>query len=68
MDDESFQQLSNIDDQLNQLCDWLNDKRDFDTASRLIPIVDDLTYLVAEISVRRKYSHMLRQRGRFLAI
>jgi len=35
-------------------CGWLNKKRDIDTASRLIPITDDLTVLVAELGVKRK--------------
>jgi len=33
---------------------WLNKKRDIDTASRLIPITDDLTVLAAELGVQQK--------------
>ena len=36
IDDESLKQLL-------QLCKWLNEKRDMETSSRLIPLVDDLT-------------------------
>jgi hypothetical protein len=36
-----------------QLCHWLNEKRDMATSSRLIPITDELTHLVAELSVKR---------------
>ena len=39
---------------LLQLCVWLNERRDFVTASRRIPITDDLTRLVAELSVERE--------------
>ena len=53
VDDHCFQLLSAIDERLIQLCDWLNDKQDFDTAWRLISITDDLTRLVAEISVEK---------------
>lgn len=49
--DDTFQRLSAINDRLIQLCDWLNDKQDLATACRLIPITDDLTRLVAEISI-----------------
>ena len=54
-EEDTFQRLSAIDDRLLQLCDWLNDKPDVATASRLIPIADDLTRLVAETSVKRKH-------------
>ena len=53
MDDEAFQRLNRIDDQLIEVCRWLNEKNDIATASRLIPIMDGLTRLVAELSVKR---------------
>jgi len=43
MDDDTFQRLSRIDEQLMELCRLLNEKRDSDTASKLIPIADDLS-------------------------
>ena len=43
MDDDTYQGLSRIDEQLMELCRWLNEKRDIETASRLIPITDDLS-------------------------
>ena len=54
LDDDTFQQLSDINDEFLEYCDWLNEQRDVSTASRLIPITDDLTRLVAELSVKRK--------------
>jgi hypothetical protein len=33
---------------LLQLCTWLNEKRDMETSSRLIPLVDDLTHILIE--------------------
>lgn len=37
-----------IDDELMQLCKWLNEKRDLEVSSRLIPLVDDLTHILLE--------------------
>ena len=31
-----------------QLCKWLKEKRDMETSSRLIPLVDDLTHILIE--------------------
>jgi hypothetical protein len=30
------------------VCEWLNEKRDIETSSRLIPFVDDLTHILIE--------------------
>ena len=46
IDDETLKQLLRIDDELMQLCKWLNEKRDMETSSRLIPLVDDLTHIL----------------------
>jgi hypothetical protein len=40
--------LLRINDELLQLCKWLNEKRDMETSSRLIPVVDDLTHILIE--------------------
>jgi len=53
MDDDAFQRLSRIDEQLLQFCRWLDERRYLDTASRLAPIAKDLTILVAELRVKR---------------
>jgi hypothetical protein len=45
-DDTLKQQLLRINDELLQLCKWLNEKRDMETSSRLIPLVDDLTHIL----------------------
>jgi hypothetical protein len=37
IDDETLKQLLRISDELLQLCKWLNEKRDMETSSRLIP-------------------------------
>ena len=42
IDDDTLKQLLRINDELLQLCKWLNEKRDMETSSRLIPVVDDL--------------------------
>jgi hypothetical protein len=48
IDDNTFKQLLRINDELLQLCKWLNEKRDMETSSRLIPLVDDLTHILIE--------------------
>jgi hypothetical protein len=37
--DDTLKQLLRINDELMQLCKWLNEKRDMETSSRLIPVV-----------------------------
>jgi hypothetical protein len=39
--------LLRIDDELMQLCKWLNN-RDMTTSAKLIPLVDDLTHILIE--------------------
>jgi len=48
IDDDTLKQLLRINDELFQLCKWLTDKRDIETSSRLIPLVDDLTHILIE--------------------
>jgi hypothetical protein len=47
IDDDTLKQLLRINDELMQLCKWLNEKRDMETSSRLIPLVD-LTHILIE--------------------
>ena len=48
IDDDTLKQLLRINDDLFQLCKSLTDKRDIETSSRLIPLVDDLTHILIE--------------------
>ena len=48
IDDDTLKKLLRIDDGLFQLCKFLNEKRDMETSSRLIPLVDDLTHILIE--------------------
>ena len=48
IDDDTLKQLLRINDELLQLCKFLNEKRDMKTSSRLIPFVDDLTHILIE--------------------
>ncbi len=48
IDDDTLKQLLRINNELFQLCNWLNEKRDMETSSRLIPLVDDLTHILVE--------------------
>jgi len=48
IDDDTLKQLLRIDDGLLELCKWLNEKRDMETWSRLVPLVDDLTHILLE--------------------
>jgi hypothetical protein len=48
IDDDTLKQLLRINDELMQLCKLLNEKRDTEISSRLIPLVDDLTPILIE--------------------
>ena len=48
IDDDTLKQLLRINDERSQLCKWLNEKRDMETSSRLILLVDDLTHILIE--------------------
>jgi hypothetical protein len=48
IDDDTLKQLLRIDDELMQLCKWLNERRDNEISSRLIPLVDQLTHILLE--------------------
>ena len=52
IDDDTLKQLLRINDELMQLCKSLNEKRDMETSSRLIPLVDDLTHIVIKAGYR----------------
>jgi hypothetical protein len=53
IDDDTLKQLLRVNDELLQLCKWLNEKRDMATSSRLIPLVDDLTHILIEAGKER---------------
>ena len=48
IDDDTLKQLLRINDELFEVCKWLNEKRDMETSSRLIPLVDHLTQILVE--------------------
>jgi len=48
IDDDTLKQLLRINDELFQLCRSVTDKRHIETSSRLIPLVDALTYILIE--------------------
>jgi hypothetical protein len=48
IDDATLNQLLRINDDLLQLCKWLNEMRDTKISARLIPLVDDLTHILVE--------------------
>jgi hypothetical protein len=48
IDDDTLKQLLRINDALFPLCKSLTEKRDIETSSRLIPLVDDLTHILIE--------------------
>ena len=48
IDDDTNKQLLRINDELMQLCKWLNERRDIETSARLIRLVDDLTHILLE--------------------
>ena len=48
INDDTLKQLLRLNDELFQLCKSLTDKRDIETSSRLIPLVDKLTNILIE--------------------
>ena len=48
IDDNTLNRLLRINDGLFQLCKQLTDKREIETSSRLIPLVDQLTHILIE--------------------
>ena len=48
IDDDTLNQLLRINHALFQLCKFLNEKRDIEISSRLIPLVDGLTHILIE--------------------
>ena len=46
VDDDTLKKLLRINDGLFQLCKQLTDKREIETSSRLIPLVDYLTHIL----------------------
>jgi hypothetical protein len=44
IDDYTLKQLLRIDDELMQLCKWLNERHDLATSSKLIPLVDERSH------------------------
>jgi hypothetical protein len=48
IDEDTLKQLLRINDELLELCKWLNERRDMEASSRLIPLVDDLTHILIE--------------------
>ena len=56
IDDDTLKQLLRINDELMQLCKCLNEKRDMETSSRLIPLVDEiLTHILIEAGARTQF-------------
>jgi hypothetical protein len=54
MDDDKFLRLLHINEELMNICQWLSENHDDKLASRIIPITDDLTHLITELSVGKK--------------
>jgi hypothetical protein len=54
IDDDTLKQLLRINDGLFQVCKKLNEKREIEISSRLIPLVDDLTHILIEAGKSNK--------------
>ena len=59
MDGNTYERSSRIHADIVHLSARLNEKRDFDTASRLLPFWEDLTHLIAEITLRKNRQEMI---------
>ena len=55
IDDDTLKQLLRLNDALFQLCKSLTDKREIETSSRLIPLVNDLTHILIEAGSRKTF-------------
>src|SRR5262249_48441173 len=66
IDDDTLKRLLRINDELLQLCKWLNEKRDMETSSRLIPLVDQLTHILIEAG-QEQIAVMQHYKGYFIA-
>ena len=53
MEQPEIDKLGQINSELCELCQWLNEQHDIQTAARLIPIVEKLTHLFIEITERK---------------
>lgn len=53
MDDDSLKQLLRISDGLLQVCKLLNERRENEISSRLVPLVDELAHILLEESKNR---------------
>jgi hypothetical protein len=53
INDDTLKELLRINDELLRVCRWVNEKRDTDTASRLIPLVDELTHVLVEAGMNK---------------
>ena len=53
MNDATFQRMIRINDELVDLCNWLKQRGDLETASRLAPIVDSLTRMLIQIAEKK---------------
>jgi hypothetical protein len=48
IDDDGVQRLLAVNEQPFELCNWVNERGDLETAARLIPILDELTRILAK--------------------
>jgi hypothetical protein len=53
MDNGKFLRLLHINQELIEICHWLNENQNTTLASRLIPLSDELTNLVHEMSMEK---------------
>ena len=51
MDNSKFLQLLNINWELIEICKWLRENQNTTMESRIVPLTDELTRLVLELSV-----------------
>jgi hypothetical protein len=53
MDDDKFLRLLQINGEIIEICQWLNENQNNILASKIIPISQELTRLVLELSVEK---------------
>jgi len=53
MNDERLLRLLHINEELIEICQWLNENKNSELASHFVPITDELTRLIFEISMEK---------------
>jgi hypothetical protein len=57
MNDDKLLRLLHINEELIEICQWLNENQNNIVASKIIPVSDELTRLVLELRVEKSWEN-----------